>query len=138
MEKLCYIRVSFKKAVKKDYPIYYHEPYPIKIQDTPINKELTKKDYTYKYDDVVFDINGKTNSRSYYLYSKIPLIYSNIGYWIIGFIMSSGMAFLTQVKLTGYPMRLCIVTIFLVTSLNLFKYWQKDKLDKWIIEQFNK
>ena len=113
-------------------------PYSDKIHNTPINKELTKKDYTYKYDVVVFDINGKTNSRSYYLYSKIPLIYSNIGYWIIGFIMSSGMAFLTQVKLTGNPMRLCIVTIFLVIWLNLFKYWQKDKLDKWIIEQFNK
>ena len=52
--------------------------------------------------------------------------------------MSSGMAFLTQVKLTGYPIRLFIVTIFLVIWLNLFKYWQKDKLDKWIIEQFNK
>ena len=36
MEKLCYIRVSFKKAIKKGYPIYYHEPYPIKIQNTPI------------------------------------------------------------------------------------------------------
>lgn len=138
MKYLLYIRVPFKKAIKKGYPIYYQEPYPDKIHNTPINKELTKKDYTYKYDDVVFDINGKTNSRSYYLYSKIPLIYSNIGYWIIGFIMSSGMAFLTQVKLTGYPMRLCIVTIFLVIWLNLFKYWQKDKLDKWIIEQFNK
>ena len=31
MEKLCYIRVAFKKAVKKDYPIYYKQPYPIKI-----------------------------------------------------------------------------------------------------------
>ena len=134
----CYIRVSFKKAVKKNYPIYYHEPYPLEIHNTPINKELTRKDYTYKYNDGIFDINGKSDPRSYYLYSKIPLIYSNIGYWIIGFIMSSGMAFLTQVKLTGYPMRLCIVTIFLVTWLNLFKYWQKDKLDKWIIEQFNK
>ena len=138
MEKLCYIRVSFKKAVKKDYPIYYQEPYPVKIHNIPINKELIKKDYTYKYGDAIFDINGKSNLRSFYLYSKIPLIYSNIGYWIIGFIMSSGMAFLTQVKLTGYPMRLCIVTIFLVIWLNLFKYWQKDKLDKWIIKQLNK
>ena len=138
MEKLCYIRVSFKKAVKKDYPIYYKQPYPVRILNMPINKELIKENYTYKYNDAIFDVNGKSDSRSYYLYSKIPLIYSNIGYWIIGFIMSSGMAFLTQVKLTGYPMRLCIVTIFLVTWLNLFKYWQKDKLDKWIIEQFNK
>ena len=104
----------------------------------PINKELTKKDYTYKYNDAIFDINGKSNSRSYYLYSKIPLIYSNIGYWIIVFIMSSGLAFLTQVKLTGNPMRLYIFTIFLVTWVNLFNYWQKNKLDKWIIEQLNK
>ena len=138
MEKLCYIRVSFKKAVKKDYPIYYHEPYPVKIQDTPINKELIKKYDTYKYDDILFEINGKSNSRSFYLYSKIPLIYSNVGFWIIGFIMSSGLAFLTQVKLTSNPMLLCIFTIVLGTWVYLFKYWQKDKLDKWIIEQFNK
>ena len=138
MEKLCYIRVSFKKAVKKDYPIYYHEPFPVKDKNTPINKELIKKDYTYKYNDAIFDINGKSNSRSYYLYSKIPLIYSNIGYWIIVFIMSSGLAFLTQVKLTGNPMRLFIFTIVLVTWVNLFKYWQKDKLDKWIIKKLNK
>ena len=96
MEKLCYIRVSFKRAIKKGYPIYYHEPYPIEIRNTPINKELTRKDYTYKYDDGIFDINGKSNPRSYYLYSKIPLIYSNIGYWIIVFIMSLGLAFLTH------------------------------------------
>ena len=138
MEKLCYIRVSFKKAVKKDYPIYYHEPYLVKDINTPINKELIKKDYTYKYNDAIFDINGKSNSRSYYLYSKIPLIYSNIGYWIIVFIMSSGLAFLTQVKLTGNPMRLFIFTIVLVTWVNLFKYWQKNKLDKWIIKKLNK
>lgn len=138
MENYVYIRVPFKKAIKKGYPIYYQEPYPDKIYNTPINKELTKKDYTYKYDVYIFDINGKTNSRSYYLYSKIPLIYSNISCWIIGLIMSSGLAFLTQVKLTGNPMRLCIVTIVLATWVNLFKYWQKNKLDKWIIKQLNK
>lgn len=138
MEKLCYIRVSFKKAVKKDYPIYYKQPYPVKIHNLPINKKLIKKDYTYKYGDAIFDINGKSNLRSFYLYSKIPLIYSNICYWIIVFIMSSGLAFLTQVKLTGNPMRLYVFTIFLVTWVNLFKYWQKNKLDKWIIKQLNK
>ena len=138
MEKLCYIRVPLKKAVKKDYPIYYKQPYPVRILNMPINKELIKENYTYKYNDAIFDVNGKSDSRSYYLYSKIPLIYSNIGYWIIVFIMSSGLAFLTQVKLTGNPMRLYIVIIFLITWINLFKYWQKDKLDKWIIEQFNK
>lgn len=137
MEKLCYIRYPFKKAVKKDYPIYYQEPYSVKIHNIPINKELTKKDYTYKYNDAIFDINGKSNSRSFYLYSKIPLIYSNISYWIIGFIMSSVLAFLTQVKLTGNPMRLYISIIVLITWVNLFGYWQKDKLDKWIIKQFN-
>lgn len=138
MKHLLYIRVSFKKAVKKVYPIYYQEPYSVKIHNIPINKELIKKDYTYKYNDAMFDINGKSNSRSFYLYSKIPLIYSNIGYWIITIIMSLGMAFLTQVKLTGNPMRLFILTIFLITWVNLFKYWQKNKLDKWIIKQFNK
>ena len=138
MEKLCYIRVPLKKAIKKDYPIYYYERYSVKIQDKPINKELVKKDYTYKYDDGIFDINGKSNSRSYYLYSKIPLIYSNIGCWIIGFIMASILAFLTQVKLTSNPMRLFIFTIVLATWFNLFKYWQKNKLDKWITKQINK
>lgn len=138
MEKLCYIRVPFKKAVKKDYPIYYHEPYRVKDTNIPINKKLTKKDYTYKYNDAIFDINGKSNSRSFYLYSKIPLIYSNIGWWIIGFIMASGLAFLTQVKLTGNPISLYVSIIFLVTWVNLFKYWQKDKLNKWIIKQLNK
>ena len=138
MEKLCYIRVSFKKAVKKDYPIYYQVPYPVRILNMPINKELIKENYTYKYNDAIFDVNGKSDSRSYYLYSKIPLIYSNIGYWIIVFIMSSGLAFLTQVKLTGNPMRLFIFTIVLVTWVNLFKYWQNDKLDKWIIKKLNK
>ena len=137
MEKLCYIRVSFKKAVKKDYPIYYQVPYPVRILNMPINKELIKENYTYKYNDAIFDVNGKSDSRSYYLYSKIPLIYSNIGYWIIVFIMSSGLAFLTQVKLTGNPMRLYVFIIFLVTWVNLLKYWQKNKLDKWIIEQLN-
>ena len=138
MKKLCYIRVSFKKAIKKGYPIYYHEPYPVKDTNTPINKELIKKDYTYKYGDYIFDINGKSNPRSYYLYSKIPLIYSNIGWWIIGFIMSSGLGFLTQLKLTDKPIRLFIFTIFLATWVNLFEYWKKDKLDKWIIKQLNK
>ena len=138
MEKLCYIRVSFKKAVKKDYPIYYQVPYPVRILNMPINKELIKENYTYKYNDAIFDVNGKSDSRSYYLYSKIPLIYSNIGYWIIVFIMSSGLAFLTQVKLTGNPMRLFIFTIVLVTWVNLFKYWQKNKLNKWIIKKLNK
>lgn len=135
MENYVYIRVPFKKAIKKGYPIYYQEPYPVKI---PINKKLIKENYTYKYGDAIFDINGKTNLHSYYLYSKIPLIYSNIGYWIIGIIMSLGMAFLTQVKLTGNPMRLYIFIIVLGTWVNLFKYWQKDKLDKWIIKQLNK
>jgi hypothetical protein len=138
MEKLCYIRVSFKKAVKKDYPIYYKQPYPVRILNMPINKELIKENYTYKYNDAIFDINGKSDSRSYYLYSKIPLIYSNIGYWIIVIIMSSGLAFLTQVKLTDNPMRLYVFIIFLVTWVNLFKYWQKNKLDKWIIKKLNK
>ena len=138
MEKLCYIRVPLKKAVKKDYPIYYKQPYPVRILNMPINKELIKENYTYKYNDAIFDVNGKSDSRSYYLYSKIPLIYSNIGYWIIVFIMSSGLAFLTQVKLTGNPMRLFIFIIVLVTWVNLFKYWQKDKLDKWIIKKLNK
>lgn len=48
------------------------------------------------------------------------------------------MTFLTQVKLTGNPMRLFIFTIVLVTWVNLFKYWQKNKLDKWIIKKLNK
>jgi hypothetical protein len=138
MEKLCYIRVPLKKAIKKGYPIYYHEPFPVKDTNIPINKELIKKDYTYKYGDAIFDINGKSNSRSFFLYSKIPLIYSNIGWWIIGIIMSLGLAFLTQVKLTGNPIRLYILTIFLVTWVNLFGYWQKNELKKWINKQINK
>jgi hypothetical protein len=138
MKKLCYIRVPLKKAIKKGYPIYYHEPFPVKDTNIPINKELIKKDYTYKYDDIAFDINGKSNLSSFYLYSKIPLIYSDIGWYIIGYIMSLGLVFLSQVKLTGNPIRLYIFTIFLVTWVNLFKYWQKDKLDKWIIKQLNK
>ena len=53
--------------------------------------------------------------------------------------MSLGLVFLSQVKLTSSPIiQLFIVTIVLVTWLSLFKYWQKDKLDKWIIKQFNK
>lgn len=138
MKKLCYIRVPFKKAIQKNYPIYYHEPYPIKGINTPINKELTKKDYTYKYGDDIFDINGKSNLRSFYLYSRIPLIYSNIGWWIIGYIMSLGLVFLSQVKLTSSPIiQLFIVTIVLVTWLSLFGYWQKNELKKWIDKQLN-
>lgn len=135
MEKLYYIRVPFKKAIQKNYPIYYHEPYPIKGINIPINKELIKKDYTYKYDGIAFDINGKSYLSSFYLYSKIPLFYSNIGWWIIGFIMSSGLAFFTQVKLTGNPISLYVFTIFLVTWVNLFGYWQKNELKKWIDKQ---
>ena len=138
MEKLGYIRVPLKKAIEKGYPIYYHEPFPVKDRNIPINKELIKKDYTYKYDDATFDINGKSYLSSFYLYAKIPLFYSNIGWWIIGFIMASGLAFLTQVKLTGNPISLYVFIIFSETWVNLFKYWQKDKLDKWIIKQLNK
>ena len=95
-------------------------PYPVRILNMPINKELIKENYTYKYNDAIFDVNGKSDSRSYYLYSKIPLIYSNIGYWIIVFIMSSGLAFLTQVKLTGNPMRLFIFIYNIFSNLGKF------------------
>ena len=134
MKHLFYIKVPFKRAIKKGYPIYYHEPYLVKDKNTPINKKLTKKDYTYKYSDDVFDINGKSNSRSFYLYSKIPLIYSNIGWWIIAFIMASVLVFLTQVNLTGNPINLFVFGMLLGIWANLLKYWQKDKLDKWIIK----
>lgn len=139
MKHLFYIKVPFKRAIKNGYPIYYHEPYPVKGINIPINKELIKKDYTYKYDDIAFDINGKSNLSSFYLYSKIPLIYSNIGWYIIGYIMSLGLVFLSQVKLTSSPIiQLFIVTIVLVTWLSLFGYWQKNELKKWIIKQLNK
>jgi hypothetical protein len=139
MEKLCYIRISFKRAIKNGYPIYVKkEDKTIYVSDINLKKVeqqyvLTSGEYKSYY-----DISGRNRDNGSYLYGKIPLIYSNLFYWIIGIIMSSGMAFLTQVKLTGNPMRLFIFTIVLVTWVNLFKYWQKDKLDKWIIEQFNK
>ena len=140
MKHLLYIRVPFKKAIKKGYPIYVTGEN--KLSFYTYNNELKREEQQYILSlgvcKTYYDINGKNKELKSILYSKIPLIYSNIGCWIIGFIMASILAFLTQVKLTGNPIHLYILIIVFVTWVNLFEYWQKDKLDKWIIEQFNK
>lgn len=140
MKHLFYIKVHFKRAKKNGYPIYVkgEDKTTIYVSDKNLKKvgqqyELTSGEYKSYY-----DINGRNRDNGSYLYGKIPLIYSNLFYWIGGFIFTSAISIISHVKLTGNSIHLIIFSVIILIWLSMLLYWQETELKKWIDKQLNK
>lgn len=139
MKHLFYIKVPFKRAIKNGYPIYVkEEDKTIYVSD--INLEKVEQQYVLTSGEYksYYDISGRNRDNGSYLYGKIPLIYSNLFYLIGGFIFTSAISIISNVKLTGDLIPLIIFSGIILNWLFLLIYWQENELKKWINKQLNK
>lgn len=139
MKHLFFIKVPFKRAKKNGYPIYVkkEDKTTIYVSDKNLKKVgqqyvLTSGEYKSYY-----DISGRNRDNGSYLYGKIPLLYSNLFYWIGGFIFTLAVSIISNVKLTGDSIPLIIFSGIVLNWLFLLKYWQENELKKWINKQLN-
>lgn len=113
MKHLFYIKVPFKKAIKNGYPFHF--------------KKVSKK-----------GLNNQSHELEDRLYGRIPLIYSNLFYFIAGFLFSTNIAILMPpVSFNNIPYLLIFIGIAW-SWLSLLQYWQETELKKWINKQLNK
>ena len=138
MKHLFYIKVPFKRAIKNGYPIYVKGE-DKKIYASDINLKKVEQQYVLTSGEYksYYDINGRNRDNGSYLYGKIPLIYSNLFYWIGGYIFILVISIISHVKLTGNSIHLIIFFVIILIWLAMLQYWQENELNKWIDKQLN-
>ena len=137
MKHLFYIKVPFKRAKKNGYPIYVKQEDKTKIYASDINLKKVGQQYVLTSGEYksYYDITDRNRDNGSYLYGKIPLLYSNLFYWIGGFIFTLAVSIISNVKLTGDLIPLIIFSGIVLNWLFLLKYWQENELNKWIDKQ---
>ena len=139
MKHLFYIKVPFKRAIKNGYPIYVKGE-DKKIYASDINLKKVEQQYVLTSGEYksYYDINGRNRDNGSYLYGKIPLIYSNLFYWIGGFIFTLAVSVISNIKPTENTTPVIIFSGIVSIWLLLLKYWRENELKKWINKQLNK
>ena len=137
MRHLLYIKVPFKRAKKNGYPIYVKVEDKTTIYVSDINLKKVEQQYVLTYGEYkyYYDINGRNRDNGSYLYGKIPLIYSNLFYWISGFIFTLAVSIIFNVKLIEDSTPVIIFCGIVSIWLLLLKYWRENELKKWIDKQ---
>ena len=133
MKHLFYIKVPFKRAKKNGYPIYIKGEDKV-IYASDINLKKVEQQYVLTSGEYksYYDISGRNRDNGSYLYGKIPLIYSNLFYWIGGFTFSLAVSIISNIALTRNPIHLIICSGIVLIWLAMLQYWQKNELEKWI------